>query len=144
MDTFSDDRSLMLQNSWRGSVSIRELWSCFHCVLHWISTAYSELYLCNHCTRFLKWTEIQRFHCGSQTTPSHSMFHLTSVQESYSVLKQGQLDFPWIADRHKPLPSNMCVWLDWGCQGSIYLFIYLWWVVDIDTGPSEWTGTVKL
>jgi len=42
------------------------------------------------------------------------MLHLKSVQESYSVFKRGQLDFPRIADRHKPLPSNMCVWLDWG------------------------------
>jgi len=31
MDTFSNDRYLMLQNSWWRSVSIRELCSCFHC-----------------------------------------------------------------------------------------------------------------
>ena len=108
-------------------------------MLYWISTAYSKLYLWNLYTGFWKWTEIQRFHCGSQTTLSHSMLHLKSFQGSYSVLKHSQLDFPCIADRHKPLPSNMCVWLDWGCQGSTYL----WWVVDTDTGPSEWTGTVS-
>jgi len=51
-DTFADDRSLMLQNSWIRSVSVRELWSCFNCVLHWISAAYSKLYLWNLYTGF--------------------------------------------------------------------------------------------
>jgi hypothetical protein len=45
MYTFSNDSSIMLQSGWASSVSIRDLLSCFNCVLHWISTAYSKLCL---------------------------------------------------------------------------------------------------